>query len=98
MRDRRDLPATKHPSNPWPLLVVLAVMAVALVFLGLGRWRSGSLIIAGATGLAALFRMVLPARVAGLLVVRRRWIDVVSVLFVAVGIAVLAMIVPPSKP
>ena len=98
MPDRRDLPATEHPSNPWPLVAVLATLAVALVFLGLGRWRSASLIIAGAAGLAALLRLILPKRVAGLLVVRRRWIDVVSVLFVAVGIAVLAMVVPPSTP
>ncbi len=97
MADRRDLPADEFPSNPWPLVVVLMVLAVALVFLGLGRWRSASLLIAGATGLAALLRLVLRARTAGLLVVRRRWIDVVGLASMAAGIAALAFLVPPSR-
>ncbi len=97
MADKRDLPADDFPSNPWPLMVVLVVLATALVFLGLGRWRSASLLIAGAAGLAALLRLVLRARVAGLLVVRRRWVDVVGLASVAVGIAALAFLVPPSR-
>ncbi len=96
MADRRDLPADEFPSNPWPLMVVLAVLAFALVLLGLGRWRSASLMIAAAAGLAALLRLVLRARVAGLLVVRRRWVDVVGLASMAVGIAALAFLVPPS--
>lgn len=97
MADRRDLPADEFPSNPWPLMVVLAVLAIALVLLGLGRWRSASLMIAGAAGLAALLRLVLRARVAGLLVVRRRWVDVVGLASIAAGIAALAFLVPPSR-
>ncbi len=97
MADRRDLPADEFPSNPWPLMVVLAVLVVALVYLGLGRWRSASLLIAGAAGLAAVLRLVLRARVAGLLVVRRRWIDVVGLASMAAGIAALAFLVPPSS-
>lgn len=97
MADRRDLPADEFPSNPWPLMVVLAVLAIALVFLGMGRWRSASLLIAAATGLAALLRLVLRARVAGLLVVRRRWIDVVGLASMAGAIAALAFLVPPSR-
>lgn len=96
MPDRRDLPADELPSNPWPLLVVLAVLGVGAVLLGLGRWRSASLMIAAAAALAALLRLVLRARVAGLLVVRRRWVDVVGLASMAVGIATLAWIVPPS--
>ncbi len=96
MADRRDLPADEFPSNPWPLVVVLAVLAIALVFLGLGHWRRASLLIAGAAGLAALLRLVLRARVAGLLVVRRRWVDVVGLASMAVAIAALAFLVPPS--
>ena len=96
MADRRDLPADEFPSNPWPLMVVLAVLTLGLVLLGLGRWRSASLIIAAAAGVAALLRLVLRARVAGLLVIRRRWVDVVGLAAMAVGIATLAMIVPPA--
>ncbi|MGO1487378.1 MAG: DUF3017 domain-containing protein [Arachnia sp.] len=97
MPDKRDLPAEEFPSNPWPLVAALVVLGVSLVFLGLGRWRSASLLIAGATGLAALLRLVLRARVAGLLVVRRRWIDVVGLAAIAVAIAALALLVPPAS-
>ena len=97
MADKRDLPAEEFPSNPWPLAVVLVALSGALVFLGLGRWRSASLMIAGAAGLAALLRLVLRARVAGLLVVRRRWIDVVGLASIAVAIAALAFLVPPLR-
>ncbi len=97
MADRRDLPAEEFPSNPWPLAVVLVALTVALVLLGLGRWRSASLMIAGATGLAALLRVVLGARTAGLLVVRRRWIDVAVLTLLALGIAALALLVPPLR-
>ncbi len=96
MADRRDLPADEFPSNPWPLMVVLAVLAFGLVLLGLGRWRSASLVIAAAAGVAAALRLVLRARVAGLLVIRRRWVDVVGLAAMAAGIATLAMIVPPA--
>ncbi len=96
MADRRDLPADEFPSNPWPLAVVLAVLAFGLVLLGLGRWRSASLVIATAAGVAAVLRLVLRARVAGLLVIRRRWVDVVGLAAMAAGIATLAMIVPPA--
>ncbi len=97
MADRRDLPADEFPSNPWPLMVVLTVLGVGLVFLGLGRWRSASLIIAASAGIAAVLRLVLHARVAGLLVIRRRWVDVAGLATMAVAIATLAMIVPPSR-
>lgn len=97
MADRRDLPADEFPSNPWPLMVVLAVLSVGLVFLGLGRWRSASLIIAASAGVAAMLRLVLRARIAGLLVIRRRWVDVVGLASMAIAIATLALIVPPAR-
>lgn len=97
MADRRDLPADEFPNNPWPLIVVLAVLGSGLVLLGLGRWRSASLVIAASAALAGLLRLALPARVAGLLVVRRRWIDVLGLAVMAAGIATLALLVPPAR-
>ncbi|MGV8846271.1 DUF3017 domain-containing protein [Tessaracoccus sp.] len=97
MANRRDLPAEKFLTNPWPLMVVLAVLCAGLVLLGVGAWRSASLVIAAALALAALLRLVLRARVAGLLVVRRRWVDVLGLAVMAAGIATLALIVPPGR-
>ncbi|MDO5736097.1 MAG: DUF3017 domain-containing protein [Propionibacteriaceae bacterium] len=97
MADKRDLPADEFPSNPWPLVVVLVVLGAGLVLLGIGRWRSASLVIASSAALAALLRLVLRARIAGLLVVRGRWVDVVGLSAMAAGIATLALLVPPSR-
>lgn len=92
-----DKPAKAHPSNPWPLLGVLAVLLVGVVVIITGHWRLGSLTIAAATGLAALLRLILPRQLAGLLVVRRRPIDVLMLTGFATAIAILAMVVPPGK-
>ena len=97
MPDKRDIPVDEFPSNPWPLIIVLVVLGFALVLLGLNRWRSASLMIASAAGLAALLRLVLNTHTAGLLVVRRRWIDVLGLAGLAAGIAALALLVPPAR-
>lgn len=91
---RVDKPAHELPSNPWPLLSCLALFAFGVLLITMGHWRRGPVLMAASLVLAAMMRMVLPARVAGLLVVRRRWIDVVVMLLLAAAIAVLAMIVP----
>lgn len=58
--------------------LVVAVVVIGLVRLLLYHWREGSVLIAGALLLAALFRALLPERTAGLLVVRGRPVDVLS--------------------
>lgn len=94
MADKPDKPADSYPSNPWPLLLVVAIVVVGTVLAGFGFWRRGSLLIAGALGIASLLRLVLPRRAAGLLVVRRRWIDVTVLAVMAVATAVVAGVVP----
>ena len=94
----RDKPAEELPSAPVPLALVLLVLATGVVVMATGHWRRASVIIASATAMAAILRLVLPARVAGLLVVRRRWIDVTVLLLMAVGISLLAYWVPPYRP
>ncbi|MGI8529569.1 MAG: DUF3017 domain-containing protein [Geodermatophilaceae bacterium] len=61
-----------------PYLAVLAFLAAAVAFLLLqpGHWRRGVAAIAGTLLLAAVLRLLLPEPVAGMLVVRRRWLDV----------------------
>ena len=97
MPDRPDKPADEFPSNPWPLLAALVIFAVAVVLITMGHWRRGPVVMAGALALAALLRLVLPDRLAGLLVVRRRWIDVVGMLLLGAAIAVLALVVPGQR-
>ncbi len=59
--------------------------------------RSGTLVLAGALLFAALARMVLPDRRAGMLSSRRRWLD--TVIFAAFGVSLLVValvVLPPS--
>jgi Na+/H+ antiporter NhaD/arsenite permease-like protein len=65
-----------------PYLAVLAFLAAAIVFLLLqpAHWRRGVAAIAGAVLLAAVLRLLLPEPAAGMLAVRRRWLDVATYL------------------
>lgn len=92
-----DKPADSYPDNPWPLLVVLAAVLVGVGYAGFGHWRRAALMIAGALALGAGLRAVLPSRLAGLLVVRRRWIDVAVMGTFGVAIAVVSLVVPPAR-
>lgn len=97
MPDRPDKPADSYPSNRWPLLVVLSAVAVGAGYAAFGHWRRAALFIAGALLLGALLRLVLPRHVAGLLVLRRLWVDVVVMAGMGTAVAVLALVVPPSR-
>lgn len=96
MPDKPDRPADSYPSNPWPLTIVVAVVIAAVVCAALGFWRRSALLVAAALGLGAVLRLVLPRRIAGLLVVRRRWIDVTVMAVMSIATAAIAFIVPGS--
>ena len=75
-----------------PLLGVLLVVGVGLWLIWDHHPRKGLATIAVAFGAAALARLVLSPRDAGLLVVRNRVIDVAILIGFAVGIALLAVV------
>ncbi|GAA3866604.1 DUF3017 domain-containing protein [Tessaracoccus defluvii] len=97
MADRPDKPVDWYPDRPGPLLVSLALVGVGAALAAVGQWRAGAIVIAGALLVAAVFRLVLPRRHAGLLVVRRRWLDVLVLGALGVGTFVLALVVPPGR-
>jgi hypothetical protein len=68
-------------------LVVLAVAAIGIGIVWSGDWRLGTRLLAGSLCFAALLRLVLPARDAGMLAVRNRWFD--AILLGAIGAAIL---------
>ena len=81
-----------------PLAAVVAVVAVGLVVTTLlDRWRLGTGIVGLALCLAALFRLTLPARQAGLLVVRSRTTDAVVLLTLGFGLVALANSIPATR-
>lgn len=91
-----DKPADSYPSNPWPLLVVLAAVLIGVAYAATGHWRRAALMVAGALVMGAGLRLVLPPRTAGLLVVRRRWIDVAVMAVIGISIGLVAFVVPPQ--
>jgi len=80
----------------WPLLVVLICFAVGVALIVTDHWRRGSMVIGGATGLAALMRLVLPERVVGLLALRGRYVDAAVTGLAGLAIIVLSLVVAPA--
>ena len=81
----------------WPLLLVLAVIAAGLVLVVVDNFRTGAILFAAAVILAAGFRLFFPSRIVGLLVLRSRAIDVVTLTVLGVAALVLALIVPDLR-
>ena len=78
-------------------MVYLLVVGMALVGIGItvaGRWRTGVAWMGAGLLVGALARAVLSERGAGMLRVRRRWSDVVTLTLVGVALIVLAFVVP----
>ncbi|MGZ4447266.1 MAG: DUF3017 domain-containing protein [Nocardioides sp.] len=75
-------------------LVVLAVVAVGIGIVWSGSWRLGTRWMAGGLLFAALLRLVLPSKDAGMLAVRRRWFDCVLLAGVGVLLIFLAITIP----
>lgn len=75
-----------------PLALVISGVAAGLVVIALHHFRWGNLLIAGSLLVGALFRSVLPTRRAGLLAVRARFTDVVTMALMGAGLLVLALI------
>jgi hypothetical protein len=77
-----------------PLVAVLTVVAGGLLLGALDRWRVGAVVLGTAVLLAAALRLLLPARRAGLLVVRTRRLDVAVLLVLGTALLGLAASVP----
>jgi len=78
-------------------LGVLAVVALGLGVTAAGHWRGGVHLMAGALVGAAVLRLVLPARDAGMLAVRHRALDCSLLAIVGVALWFLASTIP-SQP
>jgi len=83
----------------WPLLVVVAGVALGLVvgLVGEATWRIGCVLVGAALLVGALERLALPDRAAGLLQVRGKAFDVAVLGLAGAAIAALALAVPPGR-
>jgi hypothetical protein len=86
---------TRGPRE-WPFLVVLAGLVVAIAVVVLGSFRLGSVLLGAVVILAAFLRLLLREDEAGLLAVRTKIVDVVTLGVLGIGLGVLAFAVPPT--
>ncbi|WP_150236990.1 DUF3017 domain-containing protein [Nocardiopsis quinghaiensis] len=97
-----DTGTGEHPVRPkvpyWlsqvPYLLVMSALAAGIVVVAAAHFKRGPAIIAGALLLAAVFRLFLPKDWIGMLAVRRRWIDLLTLVALAVLLIVLAWVAP----
>jgi hypothetical protein len=75
-----------------PLALIICGVGSGLVVVALHHFRWGNLLIAGSLLVGAMFRLVLPTRRAGLLAVRARFTDVITMCVMGVGLMVLALV------
>jgi len=83
---------------PEPLILVLAGVALGMTLTWLHHPRVGLYLVASSVAVAALLRIVLPGRDAGLLVVRSRLVDGVVLAALAAALIVLASVTPFPAP
>lgn len=79
-----------------PMVLVLALGATGIAYSAAvpRHWLRGVLLLAVGCGLAGLFRLLLPARQAGLLAVRGRVVDVLCYGGLAIAIVTLGLALP----
>jgi DUF3017 family protein len=100
-------PAVARPGRPelpgvgvlgeWPLVAVTSVCLTGLAVVLSNHFRRGTVLFAGGLFLAATLRAVLPQPAAGLLVVRSRVVDVLTLGVLAVSVVLTAVLVPPPS-
>ncbi len=79
-------------------LVVLATSTVGLAITARGDWRLGVRWIGASLLAAAVLRLILPARDAGMLAVRRRSVDVALLVVVGLALFLLTATIPNQPP
>jgi hypothetical protein len=85
------------PPGEWPLVAVVSVCLTGLAVVLSDHFRRGTVLIAGGLLLAAGLRAVLRPSAAGLLVVRSRALDVLTLGVLGVGVLLSALLVPPPS-
>jgi hypothetical protein len=84
-------------ASEWPLVSVLVVCSAGVLVVVSEHFRRGTVLFAGGLVLAAGLRALLPTESAGLLVVRGRLIDVMTLTALGLGVLLAALVVPPPS-
>jgi hypothetical protein len=84
-------------ASEWPLVSVLVVCSAGVLVVISEHFRRGTVLFAGGLILAAGLRALLPTESAGLLVVRGRVVDVMTLTALGLGVLLAALVVPPPS-
>jgi len=89
----------KKPSTTGGIvyLAVTSALVVGLVVVALGAWRTGVTVMGIAFGVAFAFRAVLPDDRAGMLRIRRRFVDLATMGVCSAGMLFLAAVVARGR-
>ncbi|MGI8682533.1 MAG: DUF3017 domain-containing protein [Mycobacteriales bacterium] len=87
-------PASRRRFTQVPVALAVGTLLAGLATVKLHHFRAGCYLVAVAMLGSGVLRLLLPARPAGLLVVRSRALDVVVLLTLGVAVLVLAKVVP----
>jgi hypothetical protein len=96
---RRDVPSVAPRRRTvrlpeWPLALVLLGVATGLAVVAADSFRAGTVVIGCSVVLAMVLRAVLSERRAGLLAVRSKVVDVLTLGVLGCALTVLALVVP----
>lgn len=92
-----DQPLVQRAIDQWPLALVLIGLGTGLAVLTLDDFVVGAIIMAASVLFAGLLRTVLSHERAGLLAIRRRSIDLLTIYALGAALLTLALVVPPPK-
>jgi hypothetical protein len=92
-----DQPLIERTIDQWPLALVLLGLVIGLVVLTFYDFRAGSIIVGVAVLFGAALRTVLPHERAGLLAIRGRPIDLITMYGLGVALTTVAVVVPPAR-
>jgi hypothetical protein len=89
----------KKPSTTGGIvyLVVTSALIVGVAIVAIGAWRTGVVVMGLAFGVAFVFRAVLPDDRAGMLRIRRRFVDLTTMGACCAGMLILAVVVARGR-
>jgi hypothetical protein len=89
----------KKPSTTGGIvyLVVTSALIVGVAIVAIGAWRTGVVVMGLAFGVAFVFRAVLPDDRAGMLRIRRRFVDLTTMGACCAGMLILAVVVAHGR-
>jgi hypothetical protein len=92
-----DQPLIERTIDQWPLALVLLGLLCGLILLSFYDFRVGSILLGASMIFAAALRTFLPRDRAGLLAIRSRPIDLVTMYGFGIALTTVAVLVPTAR-